>query len=367
MSPFFLSKNYHRLLPIIKYLPIKLQVQLASFGRKYFMQQFVNHTVVEIFKPKPELAIKMWGIEFRTPLSNSAGMFKNGEGYDVIAKLGAGAYIGGTSTANPRLGNKKYGVYLPFISLPESKTAINWLGLPNLGDETLSRRQITNNKLSGCPIGWSVTRSPDFTEDQGVRELIKSLWLYHDNSQIDFIEINESCPNIKLSGDSILTRMEIIAQDFLSKRKRHLPIVVKLSNDVSRQSLTEIITGLVKLGYDGINLGNTSTNYADAIHSIAVEEKELFNYFITKFGGGISGKVLKKRSLELCACAAETLYKLNPEHEFHIIRSGGVSDISDIESSRQHGISFNQWYTGFYSLYAIFGDKAYQGFWSTAS
>lgn len=44
----------------------------------------------------------MWGIKFRNSLYNSAGMFKNGEGYDLVSKIGAGAYLGGTSTHNPR-------------------------------------------------------------------------------------------------------------------------------------------------------------------------------------------------------------------------------------------------------------------------
>ncbi len=364
MSPQKISRLYHLLLPILGYLPNKLQVKIASSGRKLFMQHFQESQVRNPFVPDSSLAVKMWGINFRSTLGNSAGMFKNGEGYDLVAKLGAGSYIGGTSTYNPRHGNHKFGIDLPFISLPKSNLAINWLGLPNYGDQELATREITQNKVPGCPIGWSLMRSPDFDEHGGTTKLIESLWQYHDNLQIDFIEINESCPNIKSSGSSIMPRLELIANKFLKQRRRNLPVIVKLSNDVGIASLTDIVQNLVRLGYDGINLGNTSIDYSGILPYLATKDVDLFNYFTQTFGGGISGEVLKKRSLQLCAKAREIIEHFKPDHEFHIIRSGGVSSLADIEESRAHGVSLNQWYTGFFSAYSKDGENIYRNFWA---
>lgn len=319
---------------MISQLPAPWQIRLASWGRQQFMYNFNQHHPKESITPHPKHTISMWGIEFRAPLSNSAGMFKNGEGYDTVAALGAGAYIGGTSTANARTGNLKNGIALPFISLYNSKSAINFLGLPNLGDQVLSQINITTNKIKGCPIGWSVMRSPDYAENEGLAKLIESLWLYHNHPQIDFIEINESCPNIKIGGGSIIPRLQIIAREFLDKRTRKLPVVVKLSTDLTLDGLAPILEELIRLKFDGINLGNTSIDYTNVKPQLNSKDIQIFDYFTQNFGGGVSGLPLKNKSLQLCAEAADLLNKFKPNHEFHIIRSGGIDSLADIEESR---------------------------------
>ncbi len=364
MNPRILSIAHSKFGYLINHLPLAQQIKLISFGRQKFMQYFVNYLQFAEFIPDESQACQMWGINFRSSLGNAAGMFKNGEGYDVVAKLGAGAYLGGTSTYNPRVGNSKNGIKLPFISLHNSKSAVNWLGLPNLGDKVLAQRSITEYKVDGCPIGWSLMRSPDFAEDDGVSKLIESLWLYHNNHQIDFIEVNESCPNIKLGVAGIIPRLERISNEFLLRRQRHIPVIVKLSNDLDLCNLAEIIEKLIHLGYDGINVGNTSVDYKSFMSQLADQDRDLFSYFTATFGGGLSGALLKQKSLDLCAEAANQLQRLRPNHEFHIIRSGGVECAQDLLTSKRHGISFNQWYTGFFNAYTKQGSFVYQDMYS---
>ena len=305
---------------------------------------------------------KLWGIDFRLPLLNAAGMFKDGQGYDVVASLGSGGYIGGTSTSRHRNGNITNGIRQPFISLHQSNIAVNYLGLPNLGDAVLHNKTITNQKIAGCPIGWSIMRDPSLSEEEGVNELINSLFLYEQNSQIDFIEINESCPNVKLHTTSIdfENRVQYIAKNFLQKRTRNLPVIVKISNDVSIDALPNILNILFKYKFDGINIGNTSTNYVDAVKYLAKDDISLFKYFTKNFGGGVSGKYLQSNSLFLCSNAVKYKNTQNLDYEFHIIRTGGISSYEDILLSKQHGISLNQWYTGFFSNYILYGDDIYK-------
>lgn len=360
MNPALLSKIYHASHRVIDLFSEKSQVKLASFGRLQFMKNFAEYSPEFSYVPPEYLSVSAWGLNFRSSLMNSAGMFKNGEGYDTVAKLGAGGYIGGTSTVNPRIGNAKNGVTLPFITFPKSKVAINWLGLPNLGDDVLSEKIISTNKVADCPIGWSVMRSPDFPEADGLQLLIRSLWKYHNNLQIDFLEINESCPNIKNGGGSIFPRLKIISQEFIAKKERRLPVIIKLSNDITIESLSQLLPEIISLGFDGINLGNTSTAYKVIRPQICDNDKMLFDYFTCEFGGGISGAVLKQKSLELCAVSAEIIEKLKPDHEFHIIRSGGISSSDDIKESIAHGVTLNQWYTGFFECFNNYSDKVYQ-------
>ncbi len=356
----YLIRLYHKNSRYLRVLPLAEQVRLASWGRRWFMKRLVNQNPGTEYRPDKEWERTLWGIKFRTPLGNAAGMFKNGEGYANMAALGAGAFIGGTSTANPRQGNTKNGIYLPFISLPQSKIALNFLGLPNYGDALLSAKPVTLSKVEGCPIGWSVMRSPDFNETDGLDQLIKSLWLYHNHTQIDFIEINESCPNIQVSSANMVERLSRIAQEFLQKRKRHLPVVIKLSNDISHSSLHGLVHDLVRLGFDGLNLGNTSTAYSSYRPQITASEMELFDFFSANFAGGISGYVLKKRSLELCAVAAEVLAKIKPVHEFNLIRCGGIDQLQDILDGERNGVDLSQWYSGFFTRYMESGSMVYR-------
>ncbi len=308
-----------------------------------------------------EFSTTLWGINFRLPLLNAAGMFKDGQGYDVVSSLGAGGYIGGTSTSGVRDGNIIHGIRHPFISLHQSNIAVNYLGLPNLGDALLHTKTITSQKISGCPIGWSLMRDPLLTEKEGVTELINSLFLYEQNPHIDFIEINESCPNVKLHNTSVdfENRLQYVAKHFLQKRTRHLPVIVKISNDVSIDALPNILNILFKYKFDGINIGNTSTNYEDAIKYIAKDDVSLFKYFTKNFGGGVSGKYLQSNSLFLCTEAVKYKNTQNLDYEFHVIRTGGVASYEDVLLSKQYGISLNQWYTGFFSNYILHGNDVY--------
>jgi len=364
MFPLLIARFGLWLDPIIRRLSPKLAIKIYSFARSYFMLQFYQHKVAPVvIKSHPRV---LWGLTFNLPLMNSAGMFKNGEGYDVVANQGAGAYIGGTSTYNPREGNTKFGIQHPFISLTKSHLSLNFLGLPNLGDISLSKHKITANKQSGCPIGWSVMRSPDYAIDIAMEKLLESLWLYHDNPEIDFIEINESCPNVEhIVSDSnndnldiLENRLNYISKNFLSKRKRRLPVILKLSNDLEPDQIPKLLDVLFSCKFDGINLGNTSTNYAKVVPANQYERK-LFNYFTQNFGGGIGGSYLRETSLELCKAAVIYTKGVNPGYEFHIIRSGGIRTLQEITNSDNAGISLNQWYTGYFENYIKYGDNLY--------
>jgi dihydroorotate dehydrogenase len=355
-----LASWYYRLQPVLRRLPLKWQVRLASLGRSYFSQHLPAAAKVSRYLPPDNLARSLWGLTFQSPLMNAAGLFKNGHGYDIMAKLGAGAFLGGTSTANPRQGNRKQQINLPFIALPRSQAALNWLGLPNAGDEILLNQSVTSHKNPRCPVGWSVMRSPDFPEDQALQRLIHSLWQLHDNLQFDFIELNESCPNINHAGGSILPRLTIIGEEFLAKRRRNLPVILKLANDLTEASLYPLLECAVRVGFDGVCLGNTATNYAQFRSLIESSEQDMFNYFIQQFGGGLSGAPLRNNSLKLCQVAQDYLTKIKPQQEFHVIRCGGVSTAADLVASQQSGIFLNQWYTGLLTNWLETGDALYQ-------
>lgn len=335
--------------PIINNLPNYYAIKTNSYLRNYVSKKLPFLKNNDPFLPDLKWQRSLWGLNFQTPIFNAAGMFKNADGYDFVNNQGAGAFLAGTSTYTPRLGNSKNKIFLPFINLPKSNITINYLGLPNIGDEALSKKLITKNKNSNCPIGFSIMRSPDYSFAESLELLLKSLWLYHEKPEIDFIEINESCPNVNHVDSDLIFIIQFINKHFLKYRKRNLPIILKLSNDCNPSLLASIIDELITNNFDGITLGNTSTNYQKIAQEIDPKESKLFKYFTNNFNGGISGKYLNKKSLVLTQIASAQIKKLKPNHEFHIIRCGGIETIDDVKISLQHGSSLVEWYTGYFN------------------
>ena len=295
---------------------------------------------------------------------NAAGMFKNGEGYELVALQGAGAYLAGTGTWNSRKGNEKEGIYLPFIPYPKSHSASNWLGLPNEGDEVNSQRTAGLERIADTPVGWSIMGSPDFSGEEKVKYLVASMEQY-EQAGVDFLEVNESCPNtdhVKIQDDylALADRLRYIQEHFLDQRTRRLPVIVKFSNDTEVNQLSALLDLLFERGYDGVNFGNTSTAFSKRKEFIHPTERKLFDYFTQTFGGGISGRPLKEASLELASKAVEYLRAGSPSQEFHIIRTGGIETWKDIEESERAGISLNQWYTGYFEAFAKHGHDVYR-------
>jgi len=311
----------------------------------------------------------MWGLTYKSPLMNAAGMFKNSECYSMVASQGAGAYLGGTGTYNPREGNTINGITLPFMTYPESGVATNNLGLPNDGDNVnVPRagdiRKINKERENGIPIWWSVMASPDLKGEEKLLRLLNSMKMYEVQG-VDVLEENESCPNtgeLMIYSDLWKT-MNYVSENFIKRSRRNLPVVLKLSNDIPVTDIPEIMDNLFLMGYSGVNFGNTSTNYTEMRKKIVnSRERSLFDYYTKHFEGGVSGKVLKEKSLELASRAVEYLMKGPPIQEFHVIRTGGIDSLEDIGESDRAGISMNQWNTGYWNNWKKHGDDVYEKF-----
>ncbi len=347
-----------KLRPLLTRFPPKTVVSRYSSGRLNFLAKLKDEIPQETYFPPEDLSRKLWGIRFRSPIMNAAGMFKNGECYEMVARQGAGGYIGGTGTWNPRRGNERGAIYLPFVPYPKSHSASNCLGLPNDGDETNSQRATQLERIAGTPVGWSVMGSPDLQGKEKLQHLVKGMRFYQE-AGVDFLEINESCPNVHaLVQDAryeligIKLRLRDIKDRFLEERTRRLPVIVKFSTDTSVSHIPEILDILFDLGYDGVNFGNTSTDYAKRREEIDPTERKLYDFFTQTFGGGVSGRPLKESSLELASHAVEYLNAGPPPQEFHVIRTGGIETWKDIQESEQAGISLNQWFTGYHKNFS---------------
>lgn len=337
---------------------------IYSYGRQLFLKRLFKETPPLVNIPSA-LKVKVWNIEFRTPLFNAAGMFKNAEGYLLSYRQGAGAYLVGTVTTSFRKGNTKKGIKHPFMPYPKSQSSSNWLGLPNKGYEYVARRIQEFPRFPFFPIGVSIASNLETTAT--FKSLLNQIQAF-DEAGVDFIELNESCPNImhqhsgEILGEELIQRLEFIYENYLKKRTRNLPVVVKFSNDFPIEQVKNLIDLLIDLKYDGLNFGNTSTNYFFFRDALAVSDRKSFDFFINHFGGGLAGAILKNRSYELTAKAIEYIHLKTPPYEFQVIRTGGIVDSTDLLQSYNKGVILHQWFTGYFENFTRFGHLLYKKF-----
>ena len=358
----------HKIRPTVtKMLPNGMITFLYSTARKYVISQFAKAKFNAIKIPD-SAKVKLWDIDFNCGLFNAAGMFKDGEGYYGCAKMGAGAYIAGTTTYFPRSGNRKNFITHPFMPYPASHSSSNWMGLPNKGHEFVANELSKIQKIKNCPVGISVAESPEITDEMEKTKGVVEGFKMYEKAGVDFIELNNSCPNVPQNASSnvpkiidnsasnlaptTIKKLTYISENFLQKRTRNIPVIVKYSNDFDADLLLEMVDLLIELGFDGINIGNTSTNYEHYLYSIIGDDKKLFRYFTTNFGGGLSGDILKDRSLFLSRSVANHIKTKKLSKEFHCIRTGGVSSYNDILASKESGILLNEWFSGFWDNFA---------------
>lgn len=347
--------------PLAVRLPPWLALGAYSQGRRVFLGRFARQPPKHAFEPEG-LQRQLWGLEFRAPLFNAAGMFKNGDGYGVTRGQGAGAYLAGTTTHTPRSGNCRRGITQPFAPYPTSGGASNWLGLPNQGHRRVAARLARLDKQPGFPIGASLATDTTGSEEQRLRELVRGLGLYQE-AGVDFLEVNESCPNTEDGEQGMAAlehRLTVIAETFLERRTRPLPVIVKLSCDTEVAQVPALVDALLERGFDGVNFGNTSTAYTTHREAIQPAERRLFDTFTKNFGGGVSGRPLKHDSLALATAAVDHVRQRDPGHEFHVLRTGGVEDAEDVRKSLDAGVALCQWYTAYFEAFGRHGHDLYK-------
>lgn len=346
-------------------LPHAVFVWIYSTSRPFFLSLMSRGgyaTVTDFPCPRTVL-----GLKFRGDLGNSAGLDKEGEMLDFNYEIGAGFAVVGTVLSAPHTGNlfPMWGGLLKcnaWTPLPQCGGAINSLGLPAHGVDVAIRniedfrhRRGIPAQLPGAagaeqplaksfPIGVSIMGHPTQDDQEkldGVVDCVrKSIPV------ADFIEINESCPNVKHGGDPVGLAMRLSAvtkvrDEMKVSAGRRVPIFVKLGD---LGDADETVRLLAKLGVDGIIALNTQRDYSS--FDLPKEDKSLLEYYTGVYGGGLSGPPIRERAMKQVAAATAAVRSQRLEGRFVVVHVGGISDAGDVQRSRGMGAELRQWYTG---------------------
>lgn len=217
------------------------------------------------------LQVDLNGLILKNPITTASGTFgfgKEFEDYFDLGELGAISVKG--LTLEPRLGN-------PVPRLADTPGGIiNSVGLQNPGIKTFIREEIPYLRKYDTKIIVNINGNTleEYTE---MAKLLR-------HEDVDSIELNISCPNVKCGGMAFGTNPEMVKQVTHSVKEasqRHL--IVKLSPNVT--NIKEIAQAAEASGADCLSMINTVTG-------LAIDVKKGKPVIANKIGG-LSGPAIK--------------------------------------------------------------------------
>ncbi len=328
----YISKKKYKWIikPIFfKFDPENVHDTINTFGR-FLGKYYITRKMTSLFwnYSNPKLTQNILGINFKNPIGLSAGFDKNAELTGIIPSVGFGFMEVGSITGEVCGGNPKPRLW----RLKKSESLAVYYGLLNDGCEAIAQR--LKGKKFSIPVGISIAKTnckETVDTDAAIKDYFKAYKVFSKNNIGDYFTINISCPNA-FGGQPFTdsTKLDALLGKIMSISKNK-PIFLKLSPDLSKKEIDEIIDVSTKWKIDGFICTNLTKNR---------NNKNIIDKNVPTLGG-ISGKVVKDLSDELI----KYVYK-QTNKKFIIIGVGGVSNAEDAYKKIKSGASLIQLITG---------------------
>ncbi len=255
--------------------------------------------------PDPRLAVDFCGLQFQTPLVLLSGCVGFGEEYTRVEgftnrDVGAICLKGTTGTA--RLGNPPHRVF----ETPGGM--LNAIGLQNPGVDHVVKKILPRLDFGETRFIANVSGS--------TLEEYEAVTRRFDDSPVDAIEINISCPNVKEGGASFGNDPEMSARVVeVCRRATNKPLITKLSPN--QTDIAENARRCLEAGSDAFSVINTLMGMAIDIESRTP--------VLGNNQGGLSGPAIKPVAL----LKVHQVYQVTRDHGVPIIGQGGITSAED--------------------------------------
>ncbi len=245
------------------------------------------------------------GLEMASPIVLLSGCVGFGEEYTRVegfSNRDVGAVVLKGTTGEARLGNPPHRVY----ETPDGM--LNAIGLQNPGVD-----KVVDDILPG--LDFSETRFIANVSGSTIEEYERVTKRF-DDSPIDAIEINISCPNVKEGGVQFGNDPEMSARVVAACRAQtSKPLITKLSpnqTDIQRNARL-----CIEAGTDGFAVINT-------LMGMAIDA-ETRRPVIGNVQGGLSGPAIKPIAL----LKVHQVYDVAKNHDVPIVGQGGITSATD--------------------------------------
>ena len=246
------------------------------------------------------LEVNFAGITFPNPVTTASGTFGSGMEYSEFVdldKLGAVttkgvANVPWPGNATPRIVETHGGM-------------LNAIGLQNPGIDTLLERDLPFLHEKGARVIVNVCGR----SKEDYVEVVERLA----GEDVDMLEINISCPNVKAGGIAFGQKPEMAEEITKAvKAAAKQPVIMKLSPNVT--DITEMAKAVEAGGADGVSLINTLTGM-----KIDVNRK---TFALANQTGGMSGPCVKP-------VAVRMVYQVAQAVKIPILGMGGIQNTED--------------------------------------
>ena len=251
------------------------------------------------------LSVDFCGLSLDSPIVLLSGCVGFGEEYTRIegfSNRDVGAVVLKGTTREPRLGNSPHRIYETPMGM------LNAIGLQNPGMDIVIEQILPELDFSETRFIANVCGST--IEDYAF------VTKRFDDSAIDAIEINISCPNIKEGGVHFGNYPDMSARVVEAcRRQTSKPIIAKLSPN--QTDIQENARLCIEAGSDGLAVINTIMGMA-----IDIEERKPI---IDNVRGGLSGPAIKPIAL----LKVHQVYEVAGPKKIPIIGQGGITTPDD--------------------------------------
>ena len=244
--------------------------------------------------------VNICGVELKNPITVASGTFGSGMEYDEFVDLSKLGAVTTKGVAN-----------IPWPGNPTPRIAetyggmMNAIGLQNPGIDTFCERDIPFLRTKDTKIIVNVCGKSEADYIDVVERL--------GDSDVDLLEINVSCPNVKEGGIAFGQDPKAL-YNITKAIKAHAkqPIIMKLSPNVT--DITEMAKAACDAGTDALSLINTLTGM-----KIDVRRR---TFAVANKTAGVSGPAIHP-------IAVRMVYQVANAVDVPIIGMGGVSSCED--------------------------------------
>lgn len=254
-----------------------------------------------------DLSVNVGGLRLKKPVIASSGTFGFGTEYESVFDISS---LGGISskglTLEPRQGNSGRRLWETPSGL------MNSIGLQNPGIPHFIKEELPQMKKLGTAVIANLSGSSIQSYCEGARLL--------ENSDVDAIELNISCPNVSTGGAAL--GMSCQTASDATKRIREIvtkPLIVKLTPQAS--DVVGVALACREAGADAISLCNSFQGVA-----IDIEKGEpVFD----KVKAGFGGPAVRPIALRYVWEVVEAMNKLPEDQRIPVIGIGGIATWRD--------------------------------------
>ena len=251
------------------------------------------------------LKTQFCGLELDSPIVLLSGCVGFGEEYTRIegfSNTDVGAICLKGTTLEPRLGN------IPSRVIETPEGVINAIGLQNPGTDIVINEIMP--KLDKKETRFIINISGSSIEEYG--EIAKRF----DDSDIDAIEINISCPNVKEGGVAFGNDPDMSYRVVeICRKNTSKPLITKLSPNQTNIALNA--QRCIDAGTDGLAVINT-------LMGMSIDTKTR-RPVIGNNQGGLSGPAIKPVAL----LKVHQVYQVSKKYNVPIIGQGGIMTAND--------------------------------------